>query len=61
MGTHETEHGVESSSYETEESVEAAHIPTVARARKQWRREGSVAERAEGDFIRDDSPEAVQD
>lgn len=47
------------SSYETEQSVEPAHIPTLARARKQWRREGDVPTQSDSDFFRDDAPEAV--
>jgi hypothetical protein len=47
------------SSYETEQSVEPAHIPTLARARKQWRREGIVLTQTDSDFFRDDAPEAV--
>ncbi|MCS6586940.1 hypothetical protein NYQ25_18380 [Curtobacterium flaccumfaciens pv. flaccumfaciens] len=47
------------SSYETEQNVEPAHIPTLARARKQWRREGVVITSSEGDFFREDTPEAV--
>jgi hypothetical protein len=47
------------SSYETEQSVEPAHIPTLARARKQWRREGIVLTQTDSDFFHDDAPEAV--
>jgi hypothetical protein len=47
------------SAYETEENVEPARIPTLARARKQWRREGIVPTQTESDFFRDDTPEAV--
>ncbi|MBF4616423.1 hypothetical protein [Curtobacterium sp. VKM Ac-1376] len=47
------------SNYETEQSVEPARIPTLARARKQWRREGIVPSQADNDFFRDDTPEAV--
>jgi hypothetical protein len=48
------------SSYKTEQSVEPARIPTLARARKQWRREGTVPRQSDSDFLRDDTPQAVQ-
>jgi hypothetical protein len=47
------------STYETEQDVEPARIPTLARARKQWRREGSITGQTDSDFFRDDAPEAV--
>jgi hypothetical protein len=47
------------SSYETEQNVEPAHISTLARARKQWRREGIVPTQSDSDFFRDDAPEVV--
>lgn len=49
------------STYETEPSVEPTHFATVARARKQWRRQGiDVTNEQDNDFFRDDAPEAVQ-
>ncbi|MBF4616208.1 hypothetical protein [Curtobacterium sp. VKM Ac-1376] len=48
------------SSYENEQGVEPARIPTLARARKQWRREGVVLAQSDSDFFRDDAPEAVR-
>ncbi|WP_181431233.1 hypothetical protein [Curtobacterium sp. MCBD17_021] len=49
------------STYETEPSVEPAKIPTVARARKQWRRQGiDSMSQPQNDFFRDDAPEVVQ-
>jgi len=48
------------STYETQQNVEPARIPTIARARKQWRREGVVPGQTETDFLRTDTPEAVK-
>ncbi|WIB77972.1 hypothetical protein DEJ28_02420 [Curtobacterium sp. MCPF17_002] len=49
------------STYERDESVAPARIPTIARARKQWRRSGVAGfTRTELDFFRDETPEAVQ-
>jgi len=49
------------SAYERDDNVEPARIPTIARARKQWRRTGSVSwTRADLDFFRDETSEAVR-
>ncbi|MFJ3321122.1 hypothetical protein [Curtobacterium sp. NPDC086286] len=49
------------SSYTSNENVEPARIGTVRSARKQWGRTGTLdVPTPDGDFFRDESPEAVR-
>ncbi|MCE0459699.1 hypothetical protein [Curtobacterium flaccumfaciens] len=47
------------SMYESDQNVEPARIPTIAGARKQWRRTGTAGRlRTEFDFFREEHPDA---